>query len=283
MHRTWQAFKRRDGGDPFLADRRQAQGDAIGPDSDRPVLAFWVATVKPQDFDRDLAELDRSRRGSRFAGGRRQTRRGSRRRTRASKGFIKGRRCSGRRRGRAGSWTASPRLSWRRLCLRALELERVAHRFPHARVAWSIFGRHQRESRSDLIVPGQDDRIIYTGEGRPAGRLMASPPGARRVAGHCSKRADRAPSADCVLLSRRRGPCRNARAPGPGKSAIKGRNTSRPRFLRHRGRGSLLSVHAIDEMVNHDRHDLFNRTDFTIEKRFHLVPQASLLITIPNS
>ncbi len=36
-------------------------------------------------------------------------------------------------------------------------------------------------------------------------------------------------------------------------------------------------------MVKHDRHDLFNRTDFTIEKRFHLVPQAGLLITIPNS
>jgi hypothetical protein len=45
----------------------------------------------------------------------------------------------------------------------------------------------------------------------------------------------------------------------------------------------LLTVHAIDEMVGHDRHDLFNQTDFTIDKRFHLVPQAGLLITIPNS
>jgi hypothetical protein len=36
-------------------------------------------------------------------------------------------------------------------------------------------------------------------------------------------------------------------------------------------------------MAGLDRNDLFNESDFTIDKRFHLVPAAHLLITIPAS
>ena len=45
----------------------------------------------------------------------------------------------------------------------------------------------------------------------------------------------------------------------------------------------LLSVTGLSEMAGLDRHDLFGESDFTIDKRFHLVPTAHLLITIPAS
>jgi S1-C subfamily serine protease len=48
------------------------------------------------------------------------------------------------------------------------------------------------------------------------------------------------------------------------------------------GDGSrLLTIHGLDEMADLDRNDLFITNDLTIDKRFHLVPAANLLITIP--
>jgi hypothetical protein len=43
----------------------------------------------------------------------------------------------------------------------------------------------------------------------------------------------------------------------------------------------LLTVHGLIEMAGMDRNDLFIDHDFTIDKRFYLVPAAHLLITIP--
>ena len=43
----------------------------------------------------------------------------------------------------------------------------------------------------------------------------------------------------------------------------------------------LLTVLGLDEMAGLDRNDLFATTNFTIDDRFHLVPAANLLITIP--
>ena len=45
----------------------------------------------------------------------------------------------------------------------------------------------------------------------------------------------------------------------------------------------LLTVHGLVEMAGLDRNDLFIESDFTVDKRFHLVPAAHLLITIPPS
>ncbi len=43
----------------------------------------------------------------------------------------------------------------------------------------------------------------------------------------------------------------------------------------------LLTVHGFDEMAGADRSESFLKDDFSIDKRFHFVPAARLLITIP--
>jgi hypothetical protein len=45
----------------------------------------------------------------------------------------------------------------------------------------------------------------------------------------------------------------------------------------------LFTVHGLIEMAGQDRNDLFIESDLTVDKRFHLVPAAHLLITIPPS
>ncbi len=138
---------------------------AIGPDSDGPVLAFWVAPVKPQNFDKtwlsliDLDALKVLRAGS-------PERRGSA----YYKGFQGLSKSGGALDGVAegpGSWThlrGSPGgalftlwstsawpITFHTLALHGASLVATSERGPVG-----------------FIVPGQDDRITYTGEG---GRL----------------------------------------------------------------------------------------------------------------
>jgi hypothetical protein len=46
---------------------------------------------------------------------------------------------------------------------------------------------------------------------------------------------------------------------------------------------ALFSVIDLDEMSSGMIYERSNRDDFTVEKRFHLIPAAQLLITIPYS
>ena len=267
---------KRDGGGHSLPIDGKIRAIAIGSDSDGPVLAFWVAAVKPQGFDKtwlsliDLDALKVLRAAS-------ADRRGSA----SYKGFQGLSRSGGALDGVAegpGSWThlrASPGgalftlwnsgawpITFHTLALHGASLVATSERGPVG-----------------YIVPGHDDRIIYTGEG---GRLDVDgkPAGGAESPATASNELT-VPSADpSYYLSV--GGLAAVLARGSGKS-IKGAEHVTVSVHATADGARLLSVHAIDEMVDHDRHDLFNKTELTIEKRFHLVPQAGLLITIPNS
>ena len=269
-------FKREGGSRPLPIDGK-IKAMAMGSDSDGPILAFWVAAVKPQGFDKtwlsliDLDTLKVLRAAS-------ADRRGSA----SYKGFqglsTSGGALDGVAEGplswthlRAsdggalfGLWNSNGwPLSFDTLALHGTSLVAISERGPFAHV-----------------VPGPDDRIIYTGaggrldvEGKPAGGALSqtTAPGELMV-----------PSSDpSYFLSV--GGLAAVFPRGSGQTSIPGAEHVAASVHATADGARLLTVHGLDEMVGHDRHDLFSSTDFTSDKRFHLVPQAGLLITIPNS
>ncbi len=129
------------------------------------------------------------------------------------------------------------------------------------------------------LVPGYDGQTVFTGargrldsEGKPVGQPGSSPP--EQVAETTIPTCD-----PLYYLSLGGLPAAlpEARHPAPPPGGVTA-------SVHATGDGTkLLTVTGLTEMAGLDRHDLFSESDFTIDKRFHLVPAAQLLITIPAS
>ena len=128
------------------------------------------------------------------------------------------------------------------------------------------------------LAPGADNRTIFTGSG---GRLDAD--------GKPQGRVDPAPSAAAELTVPSSDPLYYLGIGGLAAALPEARHpVAAPAevtaTIHATGDGTrLLTVNGLTEMAGQDRNDLFIESDFTVDKRFHLVPAAHLLITIPPS
>ncbi len=129
------------------------------------------------------------------------------------------------------------------------------------------------------LAPGCDGQTVFTGSG---GRLdTEGKPQARSDSPRAETAAEMTiPTSDALYYLSIGGlpaALPEARHPSPPPGGV-------TLAVHATGDGArLLSVTGLSEMAGLDRHDLFIESDFTIDKRFHLVQAAKLLITIPAS
>jgi hypothetical protein len=128
------------------------------------------------------------------------------------------------------------------------------------------------------LVPGPDGQTIYTGSGErfdPRGKPIGQvyPPA------YLGSRPLVVPSADPAYWLTIDGLPTVAYDPNVERSSTPGTVTV---SVHSAGDGArLLTVHGLDELAESAQRDDWYADDFTPEKRFHLVPGAGLLVTIP--
>jgi hypothetical protein len=124
----------------------------------------------------------------------------------------------------------------------------------------------------DHLAPGPDGRTVFTGrggvldaQGKPVRATDPRSPGISELA---------IPSNDPAYYLSINGLAQN----GAPNSALKGVTTS----VHSAADGTrLLVVKDLDEMNGTTPNESWIKDDFTVEKRFHFIPAANLLITIP--
>ncbi len=125
------------------------------------------------------------------------------------------------------------------------------------------------------LAPGPDGRTVFTAmggvrdsEGKPVGRAPNSPRGSMLTI----------PSPDPAYYLGVAGLA--AGRPGNRTSGVE-----KVRAIVYRaGQGdALFGVNDLEEMSSGATEEYWIKSDFTVEKRFHLIPAAKLLITIPYS
>jgi hypothetical protein len=142
----------------------------------------------------------------------------------------------------------------------------------------SLFAINEQGAFAHL-APGCDAQTVFTGsggrldtEGKPQG--LAGPPSANSPAEMTLPTSDPLYSLSIGGLPAALPESRHPNPPPGGVTAA----------IHATGDGTrLLLVTGLSEMSGLDRHDLFIQSDLTIDKRFHLVPAAQLLVTIPAS
>ncbi len=127
----------------------------------------------------------------------------------------------------------------------------------------------------DHLAPGPDGHTVYTGqrgpldsEGKPVGR-------AERLPGSSPVPERTVPSPDPAFYLTINGP----RTPTRGGVVQTGSVSASVHLA---GSGTrLLTALGLDEMAGAGPNESWLQDDFSVEKRFHLVPAADLLITVP--
>ncbi len=245
-----------------LPVRGRLNGLAMGSDSDGPALAAWSpepanSPAGPSQFSFiDLESLKVLRVGRLTAGG--------------EQGLGAPSSSSG------GSFTLHPLLRDRVL----IRASAGGGLFGFSQASGSHHGFQTLSAEGDSLkavykiesaghlVPGPDGRTVFTGRsgrldaaGQPVGRAGAPPSGAPVAA---------VPTPDPSYFLTVEG---SAVVSQPVRASI-----------HVAGSGDrLVTVHGLDEMADVFKDEIRVKDDFTLEKRFHFVPAARLLVTIPPS
>jgi len=132
----------------------------------------------------------------------------------------------------------------------------------------------------DHLAPGPDGHTVYTGrggvldaEGKPKRGSESRPQMTSELS---------VPSADPAYYLTIDGLDTTRRPNAPGGTASVAVAVSASVHAADDG-NRLLTVRGLDEMISAARNESLMPDDFTVDKRFHLVPSANLLITIPFS
>ena len=128
----------------------------------------------------------------------------------------------------------------------------------------------------DHLAPGPDGRTVFTGrggvlnaQGKPVRGTDARPPASPELT---------VPSPDAAYYLSVSGLITNT-PPNAGSGSVSARVTASVHAASDGTR--LLTVRDLDEMDGASVNESRIQDDFTVEKRFHFIPAANLLVTIP--